>query len=265
MDRNVSGDIVKTALFYHSLTGNTQIIAKFLNLKIPSSEIFDISSHETAELDSFDTLGILFPTFHLSYSTRISEFLNELPSLEGKRYFLIQTYSLMAGKAINNIWKIMNGKGADFISSHRIAMPESYPLYRKKGIMNSDFPTKEGFKDFNQFTEDLISQIDSKNTNGEKPASSIWDYIIPSPKPSKIKRESGTILFGQNCTKCGICAEVCPDKAISIDDCPDFNISKCSHCFTCYNLCPQKNISTTTIDAGFNYSGASDDLKGRFA
>ena len=255
---------MKTAIFYHSLTGNSLTIAKFLNQKLPSSTVININSFKTADMNNFETFALVFPTFHLNCSTHVLEFLNKLPSLEGKRFLLVQTFSTMPGKAIKNICRILEEKGAYFLTSHRIAMPESYPVYRKKKITNSDFPTSDGLENFNRFTEDLISRLDRTNAKKEKPETSLWDYLIPPPKPTKIKKEFGTLLTGDNCSRCGICAEACPDKAITLNEYPHFDSSKCSNCFTCYNLCPIKNISTTTIEAGFGYSGASDVLKGRF-
>ena len=43
---------------------------------------------------------------------------------------------------------------------------------------------------------------------------------------------------GEKCTGCGICATVCPAKAIELDTTPQFNDELCIQCFCCIELCP---------------------------
>lgn len=46
------------------------------------------------------------------------------------------------------------------------------------------------------------------------------------------------------CKKCGVCRNVCPAKAISLNDCPVFDRKKCLKCFCCHELCPEGAIYT---------------------
>lgn len=49
------------------------------------------------------------------------------------------------------------------------------------------------------------------------------------------------ILIKQNCTGCGICVDVCEEKAINLTRdmaYPEPIIGKCNGCLTCYNECP---------------------------
>ena len=43
------------------------------------------------------------------------------------------------------------------------------------------------------------------------------------------------------CTKCGICARVCPAGNIAVDDSVVFG-NACENCFACVNLCPAHAI-----------------------
>jgi uncharacterized protein (DUF362 family)/Pyruvate/2-oxoacid:ferredoxin oxidoreductase delta subunit len=45
------------------------------------------------------------------------------------------------------------------------------------------------------------------------------------------------------CVSCGLCAESCPPKAISMLNCrPVVNVEKCIRCFCCHELCPKKAV-----------------------
>jgi ferredoxin/menaquinone-dependent protoporphyrinogen IX oxidase len=48
------------------------------------------------------------------------------------------------------------------------------------------------------------------------------------------------IATGDNCTKCGICAELCPAKAIDFEEYSSIDIEKCIVCCACIKGCPEQ-------------------------
>ena len=46
----------------------------------------------------------------------------------------------------------------------------------------------------------------------------------------------------KDCTKCGICAQVCPVKAIALKPYPVFDRKKCILCYCCSENCPYNAI-----------------------
>ncbi|WP_213697866.1 DUF362 domain-containing protein [Acetomicrobium sp.] len=45
-------------------------------------------------------------------------------------------------------------------------------------------------------------------------------------------------LWEEKCVKCGICADVCPRKAIRMDPLPRINRAMCVKCLCCHEMCP---------------------------
>jgi ferredoxin len=45
------------------------------------------------------------------------------------------------------------------------------------------------------------------------------------------------------CTACGICAEQCPNQAITINDVAHVDSEKCTECGICVDECPNDAIS----------------------
>jgi ferredoxin len=44
------------------------------------------------------------------------------------------------------------------------------------------------------------------------------------------------------CTRCGVCAQLCPSGNINMQEYPEF-ADKCSHCFRCYAFCPSGAVT----------------------
>jgi ferredoxin len=45
------------------------------------------------------------------------------------------------------------------------------------------------------------------------------------------------------CLNCGLCVDICPEQAISMDDTAAIDSSKCTGCGSCVNECPNDAIS----------------------
>ncbi|MCD6250235.1 MAG: 4Fe-4S binding protein [candidate division Zixibacteria bacterium] len=74
-------------------------------------------------------------------------------------------------------------------------------------------------------------------------------YVKESNKISNETRSIRTVavVHENECVGCGVCAEVCPEGAIAVDDLAVIDIQKCTACGACMYECPQNAISLTEL------------------
>jgi ferredoxin len=51
------------------------------------------------------------------------------------------------------------------------------------------------------------------------------------------------IVNPDECTGCGICADICPVEAIELNDVAEIDEETCTECGTCLGECPVEAIS----------------------
>lgn len=66
--------------------------------------------------------------------------------------------------------------------------------------------------------------------------------------PECVFPEVDIYYYEQKCVRCGLCSEICPEKAITIPgpngEPPQRDRKKCTRCMQCVNSCPQGALST---------------------
>lgn len=74
----------------------------------------------------------------------------------------------------------------------------------------------------------------------------VQNLVRPLKKPQIFESEERFVSIRatidcdeERCTSCGVCADICPGKAITLEDRPRFDYTKCIQCFCCAELCPQ--------------------------
>ncbi|WP_094605568.1 hypothetical protein SPSIL_012820 [Sporomusa silvacetica DSM 10669] len=140
-----------------------------------------------------------------------------------------------------------NPYAVDLAAIHTIGMkPEAVPTMveaKKRGIFSSNWEDIEIKGE--QWHEIKIEPFklpatQSANAMGGLGIKGIpqflQNFILNNMRPKPV--------FNYNiCISCGLCAESCPPKAISmVNHRPVLHVEKCIRCFCCHELCPEKAV-----------------------
>lgn len=238
---------MKKALFYYSVTGNCKKLAQTIKNNNPEYEIIDIKDGFKGDLNNYSVVGFLSPIYYLNINPIFKDFLNGVDPVENKKAFFIVAYSVMWGRAIKNIGNILSSKGFDIVGYEKILTSETFPPYRKKGILNDNYPEQNEIDKLNSF----LKNIEDRPTCNVKLG--FWDIIISPPKDKKIKKDFGELKINHSiCTKCMECVNRCEFNALEFIHEVVVSKNKCKWCYACYNNCKEKAISTTKISSQYS-------------
>lgn len=220
---------------YFSPTGSTKKIVKevgrTLGFPIQEHDMTLPTGRETAlELAEDELLIVGVPV----YAGRVPElavnYLTKVKGNQSKAVFIVLFGNRAYEDALLELKHILEGNGFKGIAAGAFIGEHSYTKQVGTGR-----PDEEDLQRANHFgieVKSLMGQLKNSSliidlsVNGKLP----YREKMPLPPMSPETRE--------NCTKCGICAKVCPASAIDKKDFSAIDGAKCIRCFACIKACP---------------------------
>ena len=228
-------------IFYFTSTGNCLAVAK----KILSSEANGTLISIPQVIDSpkleykDNVIGIIFPIYGWGMPKMVKKFC-ETAKLKADYIFAVGTYGNLPGACMLNAQKLamQNGYKIDYAES--LLMVDNYLPGFDMDKEIEKLPKKNPDGNLTRIIADISArkQLEAKSSLTWRVTTAI------------IQTGSGLMLNGtgarkymidDKCTKCGICAKVCPSGNISVTDKVEF-ADKCEACLGCVHLCPKNAL-----------------------
>lgn len=242
-------------IFYFTSTGNSLYVAKTIGgtlYSIPQliqEERFDFSD---------DTIGFVFPIYGWGLPRMVNSFFERV-KWKADYTFAIGTYGAMQGAAMRNLVRKVEtfGKRIDYAAA--LLMVDNYLPGFEMGDQISKLPQKDVKQNLAQIVADISTR--AKNT----PTASLPERIATS----LIQAGSSAFLSGtraqkyrinDSCTKCGVCAKVCPTANIEVTDTVKFS-DRCEYCLGCVHVCPQNAIHLKNEKSGARFRNENITVK----
>lgn len=246
---------LKGLICYHSNTGNTVAVVKFLAQQMDgvTFDLHNVTDATAPDFGTYDVIGCVTWTYYLGVPPLMADWLADMPDLAGKPVFLMNTYGVMPGWTLKRMAETIAARNGSVIGAYSFHTPESYPPFIVKGWDSVDAPEPADLASFEAFVAELEVQL-TRIGAGQTPELSRvklgwFDYVIRPSSVEKARRKMGALVVDAAlCTGCATCAAVCHYNAIDCaDGPPQFDAAQCHSCFACFNHCPAGAIFTEKL------------------
>lgn len=222
-------------MLYFSPTGGTKKIVKAVGktLGYPLQEhdmTLPVNRTEGLELAEDELLLVGVPVYAGRVPELAANYLQRVRGNFSKVVFIVVYGNRAYEDALLELKHILEGNGFKGIAAGAFIGEHSYT--KEVGTAR---PDEEDLQRANQFgieVKNLLTPL--------KNSSLIVDLSVNGKQPYREKMPLPPMApeTRLNCTKCGLCAKVCPAGAIDKKDFSQIDGTKCIRCFACIKACP---------------------------
>lgn len=301
---------MKGVVYYYSATGNTKKIAKAIGEginKVFECMVVSIKKATPTEAMDFDLIGIGAPIWYFREPANVKRFIYQMPNLKGKLGFVFCTHGAMPFGIFFSMCPLLQKRGLTLIGWKDWYGSVEQVLHAVKPYFTDGHPDEIDLEEARKFGQEIAEKakrifggekgLIPSIPKGKKAPPPFKPYPIKEPfpgaKPERyvdlssckypeckmcieicpakaIKLENGKIVFKKNCFNCSLCDRTCPHGAIKLDARTQaiirtnkiIDMQKCRYpeCKICIEHCPMEAIDFSTSPPSFKHNCEGDDL-----
>ncbi len=244
---------MKSLIISFSQTGNTNrvanSIAEGIKEETDSCVVTDLESVDLDSFEDYDLVGLGCPVFYFKEPYNVRDFIENLPPLSGKDWFIFCTHASVMGVTLNSMSEGLEKKGIRVIGSHHTYADATIPFYPYPTLTTGhpDPQDLEQAKTFGRKIALCSLKIAEGNTSGitgtdpipeewveEEAATYSLDFLSQVMPPLSVNMDT--------CDQCGECEDACPVNGIDITTDPHGIQDPCIYCWNCVKICPTCSI-----------------------
>lgn len=200
-----------------------------------------IKNKKTGVFDRSNRLVFVAPLYVYAPPMMFYDFIKRSEFNGEKKAWFIMTG---AGKksACDRFWrKLCNEKGFEYMGTEHIKMPQNYTVYFK---IKSKEENEKTLKSALERVEMLSGKIKNGESFNNKPTGRfLYGITVVSINPYfKLFVDTKKFYSTEKCVSCGKCVEACVLNNVSLSNGKPVWGDKCTHCMGCINICPAKAI-----------------------
>lgn len=234
-------------IFYFSGTGNTWWVADQIKRRLDAKNInasavsMDTLTPKKADwwIKTADLVLFGWPVYGSDLPEPVKRFIEKLPeSQKGKHTHVFCTQMGFSGDGAWLAHKLLKSKGLIIDTAEHFAMPSNMSMF--SGFFGT--PNEKSIKRIMARAEILVERYVEKLLTNKARIKGRYSFLlgIIQRGPYRLYQNKACRKVGveaARCTRCGLCAALCPVGNIKIMDVPQF-AGHCAQCLRCYSFCP---------------------------
>jgi ferredoxin len=241
------------SIFYFSGTGNSLYTAKELANRLGNAAVRPLCQLAGARLTQADAVGFVFPVYFMDVPGIVRDACMKANLKDAGSIFCVATCGGKAGNTLANFRNILHSRGAELDYGAAIKLPDNSVYYFT--------PPDERENEFGELTralDGIAADVArrSRNAEGLRPrgADALLSGIMRMGMKYYLRYEDRR-ASEEKCTRCGLCARICPAGNITMNNGKIVFGDHCADCFGCINGCPAQAIrfGRLSVDAARQY------------
>jgi ferredoxin len=234
-----------TTVYWFSGTGNSLAVARDITRRLDAAILEPIARHNGSRVSATGVVGLVCPVYFYGLPLIVCDFLDRLDVSQAAYVFVVLTSGGFPGRAGEEARSRLRRAGRS---------PDAIFFVTAPGNYIAMYDVRPG--------DAQASLIEGAAAGAERVACAAQDRAAASAPQSLGLRALNALFAGtfgryfratcrrqderfevtDACTRCGVCARVCPVSNIQLADGRPRWLGHCEQCFACIHWCPVRAI-----------------------
>ena len=219
---------------YFTATGNCLYVAERIGGELLS--IPQLMRQDEIVIED-EAVGIVCPVYAVEMPMMVREFMQRA-RIDTDYFFFIYTYGEGYAEALAHAESVAREVGLDLAYANTVQMVDNYLPGFEMGQQRESLARKDVEGQLERVCADIAARRERKVEMkvGTKAKMLMWQKMLAERILRKDTAQG--YIVSDACTRCGICARVCPANNITVGDGVSF-ADRCEVCYACLHACPQ--------------------------